>query len=340
MTAEPHAPSDAALQAQVSGSSFYAAMRLMPKAAARGDVAIYGFCRLVDDIADDGTRPSAATGDRARTLARSIWRPCTRASRAGRAEFLKPSVRDFGLRKADFLAVIDGMDMDVAADMRAPDLATLDLYCDRVASAVGRLSTRIFGMDEEPGLELAYQLGRALQLTNILRDIDEDAGHRPALPAARAAEGGRDRHGATRRQSSPIRGSTPPAAALAKLALDHFAASDRLMRAKPHGHLLAPRLMARRLHDRPAADAGGRLGAAAPPRAHRQAAAVVDRAALLPVPMTSSTSRARVHVVGAGLAGLSAAVVAGKPGRPGRAVGSRPPGRRPLPLVFTTASSA
>ena len=67
------------------------------------------------------------------------------------------------------------MEMDVHADIRAPDWATLDAYCDRVASAVGRLCVRVFGMEEKPGIILAYHLGRALQLTNILRDIDEDA---------------------------------------------------------------------------------------------------------------------------------------------------------------------
>ena len=116
--------------------------------------------------------------------------------------------------------------MDVAADIRAPDLATLDLYCDRVACAVGRLSMRIFGMDEEPGIELAHQLGRALQLTNILRDLDEDAAiGRLYLP----------RELLTRRVSPrPI----PPSSfgdarvdgtcrALAARALDHFAAADR-----------------------------------------------------------------------------------------------------------------
>src|SRR6202041_3071884 len=82
----------------------------------------------------------------------------------------------YGLRKEDFLTVIDGMDMDVAEDIRGPSLAQLDLYCDRVASAVGRLSIKVFGMDEGPGFDLAHHLGRALQLTNILRDIDEDAG--------------------------------------------------------------------------------------------------------------------------------------------------------------------
>ena len=68
------------------------------------------------------------------------------------------------------------MEMDVPQDIRAPDLATLDLYCDRVASAVGRLSVRVFGLPEDDGILLAHHLGRALQLTNILRDIDEDAG--------------------------------------------------------------------------------------------------------------------------------------------------------------------
>ena len=65
--------------------------------------------------------------------------------------------------------------MDVEADIRAPALATLDLYCDRVASAVGRLSACAFGMPEKEGKSLAHHLGRALQLTNILRDLDEDA---------------------------------------------------------------------------------------------------------------------------------------------------------------------
>ncbi len=79
------------------------------------------------------------------------------------------------MRREDFQAVIDGMDMDVRSDIRAPDLATLELYCHRVASAVGRLSVKVFGMEEADGVKLAHHLGRALQLTNILRDLDEDA---------------------------------------------------------------------------------------------------------------------------------------------------------------------
>ena len=242
MTAEPQAQSEANLQAQVSGSSFYAAMRLMPKPQRAAMFAIYKFCRLVDDIADDGTRPRP---QRAVELER--WRADLDALYAGKpaeqAAFLKQPVEAFGLRKADFLAVIDGMDMDVAADIRAPDLATLALYCDRVASAVGRLSTRIFGMDEEPGRELAYQLGHALQITNILRDIDEDASiGRLYLPRELLEKAGLSANEpqiviADARIDVACR-------ALAEIALDHFAASDRLMRSKPRGRLLAPRLMA------------------------------------------------------------------------------------------------
>ena len=243
MTVDPQVPVDAAaLQAQIAGSSFYTAMRLMPKAERSAMFAIYTYCRLVDDIADDGTRPRET---RATELER--WRADLANLYAGRpagqAAFLEGPVRDFGLREADFLAVIDGMDMDVAADIRAPDRATLTLYCDRVAVAVGRLSTRIFGMDEQPGLELADRLGQALQLTNILRDIDEDAAiGRLYLPRELLAAAGI----ATTDPMAAIADPRVDGAcrALAAQALDHFTAADKLMRSRPRGRLMAPRLMA------------------------------------------------------------------------------------------------
>ncbi len=161
---------------------------------------------------------------------------------AGQAAFLAQPVHDFGLRQPDFLEVIDGMAMDVAEEIRAPDLATLDLYCDRVACAVGRLSTRIFGMDEMPGLELAQELGRALQLTNILRDLDEDAGiGRLYLPGELLRQAGittTDPHEAI--GDARVDGACR---ALAQHALKHFAAADRVMRSRPRGRLLAPKLM-------------------------------------------------------------------------------------------------
>ena len=164
----------AAAQQKASNSSFYSAMRLMPREQREAMFAIYGFCRLVDDIADDGIGTRAE-----RAVELKKWRDDLDALYAGhpseRIRFHAAPVKDFGLRKEDFLTVVDGMDMDVAEDIVAPDLKTLDLYCERVASAVGRLSIKVFGMEEGPGFELAHHLGRALQLTNILRDIDEDA---------------------------------------------------------------------------------------------------------------------------------------------------------------------
>jgi phytoene synthase len=164
-------PQQAALIA--TKSSFYLAMRVLEPAQRQAMYAIYAFCRAVDDIADE-------EGDRsARAAQLDGWRRDLDELYAGRvhqrcANLAEP-VRRFGLRRDDFEAVIDGMAMDVADDIRAPDWTTLELYCDRVASAVGRLSVRVFGMAEEPGRLLANHLGRALQLTNILRDLDEDA---------------------------------------------------------------------------------------------------------------------------------------------------------------------
>jgi presqualene diphosphate synthase len=86
------------------------------------------------------------------------------------------AVRLYGLPCCDFLAIIDGVEMDARTDIRAPTMMDLDLYCERVAVAVGRLSVRIFGEDTPAGERVAEELGRALQLTNILRDLAEDAG--------------------------------------------------------------------------------------------------------------------------------------------------------------------
>ena len=158
---------------RASGSSFYTAMRIMPKAQREAMYEIYSFCRKVDDIAD-------SPGPRDKRVEQlKLWRSDIDAVYSGsgvtRSRGLVKAVKEFSLRREDLQAVIDGMEMDVHADIRAPDWATLDAYCDRVASAVGRLSVRVFGMEEKPGIVLAYHLGRALQLTNILRDIDEDA---------------------------------------------------------------------------------------------------------------------------------------------------------------------
>jgi len=174
MSAALDAPQAGAVRKKASGSSFYTAMRLMPRQEREAMFAIYAFCRKVDDIADDGvgTRPerhARLEGWRADLNVLYAGQP------AGDAGFLAAAVSRYGLRREDFHTIIDGMQMDVTEDIVAPDLSTLDLYCERVASAVGRLSIKMFGMEEGAGFNLAHHLGRALQLTNILRDIDEDA---------------------------------------------------------------------------------------------------------------------------------------------------------------------
>ena len=158
-----------------SGSSFYLAMRLLPQAKRDAMFAIYAFCREVDDIADE----PAPQEQKFRELA--AWREEIDRLYDGRpptkpvGHALVGSIAHFNMQKTDFLAVIDGMAMDAEQDIRAPSLEELRLYCDRVASAVGRLSVRAFGDWQPRADDVAEHLGQALQLTNILRDIDEDA---------------------------------------------------------------------------------------------------------------------------------------------------------------------
>ncbi len=228
-------------QTQASRSSFYAGMRVLPKDERLAMYAVYDFCRIVDDIADD------QQGDRAvRAAELDAWRAdidALYAGRApGRAAFLATAVHRFALEKADFIAVIDGMAIDVERDVRWPTEAELDIYCDHVASAVGRLSVKIFGMDEEPGLALAHHLGRALQYTNILRDIDEDAAiGRVYMPLEALRHAGIE-------PTTPEAIATDPrmdaaARRVAARAQQHYKEAAAILAAKPKGHLIAPRLM-------------------------------------------------------------------------------------------------
>ena len=158
---------------RAGGSSFYLAMRILGREQREAMFEIYSFCRAVDDIADSNAPHAQRVNDLA------VWRKNIDSLYSGSVPpglgRLARIISRYALRKDDFLAVIDGVEMDARADIRAPSFNELDLYCDRVASAVGRLSVRIFGMDDAEGIALAHHLGRALQLTNILRDIDEDA---------------------------------------------------------------------------------------------------------------------------------------------------------------------
>lgn len=226
---------------KASGSSFYAAMRMLPKVQRAAMFEVYAFCRAVDDIADDPGPPAGRLEQlrRWRGDIHSLYTGTTAPHLRG----LKSAVQNFDLRPDDFLAIIDGMEMDVGAPIRAPEMPILDLYCDRVASAVGRLSVRIFGIKGDPGITLAHQLGRALQLTNILRDLDEDAAiGRLYLPSEALRAAGIAATEPASVLSNPAIGKA--CALIAEKARFHFQEADKIMSRCPRRNARAPNIMA------------------------------------------------------------------------------------------------
>lgn len=230
-----------AAEKRASGSSFYAAMRIMPPGQREAMFEIYSFCRAVDDVADEGGPRDV----RLRELAR--WRADVNALYDGdavaqRLSGLVVPIHDFQLEREDFLAIIDGMEMDAEADIRAPDFKTLDLYCDRVASAVGRLSVKVFGLERADGIALAHHLGRALQLTNILRDVDEDA----EMGRLYLAREWLEKAGITATDPAGVMRSANLDAACApaiQLIQGHFEKADAIMNRYPRRIVRTPRLM-------------------------------------------------------------------------------------------------
>jgi presqualene diphosphate synthase len=212
---------------EAAGTSFYWAMRLLPKERRDGMYAVYAFCREVDDIADDWPEVERPAG-------LAAWHEEIEALYAGRprqliGRALEMPVARFQLRQSDFHDVIDGMEMDAVGDIRAPALAKLDLYCARVAGAVGHLSVHVFGDMSDAAHRVADALGRALQLTNILRDLDEDA-QRGRLYLPRELL---DRHGIrTDEPQAVLRHPALPAVCrdLATLTRGHFDTAEAAMR--------------------------------------------------------------------------------------------------------------
>ncbi len=159
---------------RAAGTSFYWAMRSLDPEKRRAIFAVYAFCREVDDIADSEDSPAVKTKllnkwrDRIAALFKS------NPTEAITEELLIANAR-FGLEKDAYLAIIKGMEMDATGPIQAPSRAEFDLYISRVASAVGLLCIRIFGEAGNQGEVTAEHLGRALQITNILRDLREDA---------------------------------------------------------------------------------------------------------------------------------------------------------------------
>lgn len=237
------AMADVRKRVKASGTSFAAGMGVLPIPRREAMYALYAFCREVDDIADDS--PTAEIRDQGLQL----WRERIRALFHDRAASdsittaLLPAIERFGLVEKDFQDIIDGMAMDAGEPICAPSMQYLDDYCDHVASAVGRVSVRIFGDSSEQAMQVAYHLGRALQLTNILRDLAEDAKrNRLYLPRELFAK-----HGITDRQPQQVLQN--PALRdvcrdLAAVARDHFRKADAAIR-ESNWHAMRPARMMR-----------------------------------------------------------------------------------------------
>lgn len=226
---------------RASGSSFYTAMRILPPVRREAMFAVYDFCREVDDIADnfliDSTTRLAELA-RCRVDIETVYN----GSVAKRFSTLAVPVRRFDLPLKDFHAVIDGMEMDVRGFEGIPDFATLDLYCEHAASAVGRLSTRIFGIEGGKGDKLAHHLGRALQLTNILRDVDEDATMgRMYIPVEALEFAGITSRDSALMLSDPL--FDQACRYLVGPAREHYRRANEIMATLPADQVRAPRVM-------------------------------------------------------------------------------------------------
>jgi phytoene synthase len=160
-------------KAERSGSSFYYAFMFLPPPRRAAITAFYAFCREVDDVVDEASDPTVA----ARKLA--WWREEVAAAYAGRPthpvmQALRPLAPDYGIEAAHLNAVIDGCQIDLE-QTRFLDYPALQRYCHLVAGVVGEVACNIFGRTEAATVQYAHRLGQAMQLTNIIRDVGDDA---------------------------------------------------------------------------------------------------------------------------------------------------------------------
>jgi phytoene synthase len=160
-------------KAVASGSSFYYSFLFLPPERRRAITALYAYCREVDDVVDECTDAGVARTKLA------WWRDEVGKLYAGNpqhpvAKALAPAIAACDIEQQHMLELIDGMAMDLDYN-RYPDFDTLKVYCHRVAGVVGLMSASIFGYADKKTLDYAAELGLAFQLTNIIRDVGEDA---------------------------------------------------------------------------------------------------------------------------------------------------------------------
>lgn len=160
---------------QKSASNLALAFILLPQPKRDAMSALYAFCRVVDDVADEDAVPVEKRRERLAAWRQDIYLACNRQNpQFPTNQELQPFITQFGLRFELFDELIKGCEMDLET-LRYQDFEQLELYCYRVASVVGLLSIEIFGHQNVATREYAIYLGKALQLTNILRDVRNDA---------------------------------------------------------------------------------------------------------------------------------------------------------------------
>ncbi len=222
-------------------TSFYWAMRKLDPDRRRALFAVYAFCRVVDDIADSFEDAEVKLASLA------AWRGEVSALYAGKpqhpiAKELAHHQPVYNLKHGDFLAVISGMELDAQVTVRLQSMHDLEVYCDQVACAVGRLCVRIFGLDENLGMSLAKELGLALQLTNILRDIAEDAARdRIYLPAQMLRDAGAE--GETVQDALTAPHFADVCETIAEKAEYHFKSAQAIMSDAPKQRTAPARMM-------------------------------------------------------------------------------------------------
>jgi phytoene synthase len=219
-------------KAAKSGSSFYYSFRFLPPDRRRAITALYAFCREVDDVVDevpDADIARAKLGwwrsEVANLFAGHPQHPVTRA--------LEPATRLYGIDLFRLNEIIDGMEMDLTRH-RYNDFESLKLYCHRVAGVVGQLSASIFGYQNAATLNYAENLGLAFQMTNIIRDVGEDARRdRIYLPVDELRRFGVTQEALLSAKQTPefiklMEFQTERAKALYATAMDALAPQDRL----------------------------------------------------------------------------------------------------------------
>lgn len=225
-----------------SGTTFFWPMLLLPRNKRDAIFAIYAFCRQVDDIVDE---PGPLEEKRA---ALAAWREQIRSLYLGGAPVgpvaagLADAIARYHLPRGELEAVIDGMAMDLGTPLRAPALDTFRVYCRRVAGAVGLLAIRVFDRADAETEAFALAVGDALQMTNILRDLEEDAAiGRLYLPRELLVRAGITANEPAEVLRHPNLGKACDA--LADMAEARFAEADRLMAGWPNRRLWAARAM-------------------------------------------------------------------------------------------------